>query len=119
MIFRLSFFCCMLAFTAMTGIAQADDTNELKAQLQALENQVVTLSRNTEQKKPASSAGPIIIERGQGSMAEWKTESKRDGEIPPDTGYTITTNPASNNGFPKTEVTISGAVSGTMIVDGK
>ncbi len=122
MVSKIQILCCAVALFATSGFSAAswaDDAQDLKAQLEALENQVEALSERQEQKKPASSAGPIIIQRGQGSLAKWNTDRKQEGEMPSDRGYTITTNPASDAGFPKTEVTISGAVGGSLIVDGK
>lgn len=98
-----------VAVSVMATGAQADDLNDLKAQIEALQTRVNELE--TQQAQAPSSATGISFRRGD-ALADWNTDRAQEGQMPADRGMTISITPTADVPAPVTEVTVSGYVKG-------
>ncbi len=89
-------------------VAQADELSDLKTQLEALQSRVNTIE-TTPKAVPPEGTSVLTISKGQGSLANWGQESRRDAaNYNPDRGYTIAINPTADLPAPVTEITVYG-----------
>lgn len=105
-----------VALTVLGAGAQADELNDLKAQLEALQAQVNQLETRPASPALPDGAGWISFKSGSEATAGWNTD--RAGDVMPTTsGMTIAITPSADLPAPVHEVTISGYVKGDVIYD--
>ncbi|MGI9481820.1 MAG: hypothetical protein ACR2OR_05625 [Hyphomicrobiales bacterium] len=95
--------------------AQAEDLAGLKAQIEAMQNQVSQLELKSGTVAEARQSG-ISVMRGN-ALADWNTDSAGDVRIPDSRGVTIAITPTTDMPAPVTEVSISGYVKTDFIWD--
>ena len=103
-----------VAVSVMATGAQAEDLNDLKAQIEALQSRVNELETQQAQ-APANNSG-ISFRRGD-ALADWNTDRAQEGQMPAERGMTIAITPTADVPAPVTEVTVSGYVKGDFIWD--
>ena len=106
-----------VAIGVMSTGAQADDLDDLKAQIEALQTRVNTLESTPSTSALPEGASLITFTRGQGSLADWNVDRAQEGQMPSDRGFTIAVTPTADVPAPVTEVTVSGYVKADFIWD--
>jgi len=97
-----------VAVSVMATGAQASELSDLKAQLEALQTQVNTIKATPRAALPEGAA-LLTASRGQGSLANFGNESRRDAaNQSSDRGFTISINPTADLPAPVTEITVYG-----------
>ena len=97
-----------VAISVMATGAQADELSDLRTQLEALQSRVNSIKATPAKRLPTGTS-VLTIAKGQGSLASWGNESRRDAASQSsDRGYTISINPTADLPAPVTEITVYG-----------